>query len=147
MRPPMVPSPMNPTTLSLDMRFPASATAVVTRGRQASRASSRAEGGVVRKEDGGGPSALLEEAIDVGCPHPDEVLLQPAMRVDPGLDVGAVRGPQRCGRGRKFRLMEPERGARRHADVFVRDVPEQHRAGRLARADNAYVHATRRQSG
>lgn len=38
-------------------------------------------------------SALLEIAINVRRLHPDEVLLQSAMGVDPGLDIAGIAAP------------------------------------------------------
>src|SRR2546423_83337 len=73
-------------------------------------------------------SALLEVTKAVGRAHPDEVFLQPAMRVDPGLDVGAVAAPQRRRGLGKIGLMEAEARLRRHTNTAARNVLEQHRA-------------------
>jgi hypothetical protein len=87
--------------------------------------------------------ALAEELIDVRRPHPDEIPCQPAVRVDPRLDVSGVGGPERCGGLRQVGEMEAETGLLRDADAISRDVAQQHGAGRLARADDAHARALR----
>src|SRR5579883_604592 len=74
----------------------------------------------------------MEETVDVGRTHPDEVALQPPVLIDPRLDVGRIAVPERAGRLRQMREMKAEGRLRRDADAAARDMSQQHGAGRPA---------------
>src|SRR5262245_17630428 len=84
---------------------------------------------------------LAEVAIDVGRTHPDEILLQSAVRVDPATDVGLVGAPERLRGVLPARQVKAEARGRRHADLVAGDVAEQDRTCRLAGSDDAHIDA------
>src|SRR5215475_6957215 len=87
-------------------------------------------------------SAPAKVTIGVGSTHPDEILLQAAMGIDPRPDVGLIGAPQRLCGILSTREMKAEPRGGRDADLVARNVAKQDCACRLAGPDNADVDTT-----
>src|SRR5215469_8322349 len=87
-------------------------------------------------------SAFAKEAIDVGRTHPDEVMRESAMRIDPRRDILRICAAQGRGSVRPTRKVETEACFRSDTDAASRNVTEQDRAGRLTWTNDAHTHAS-----
>jgi hypothetical protein len=93
-----------------------------------------------------GCSASAEVPKNFGRCHPDEILPQPAMRVDPGADVRLIGIPEHLRALRTEREMKAQPGVRRDADPAAGNVTEQDRARRLTEPDDTDIHTAGRKA-
>src|SRR5665213_229991 len=91
----------------------------------------------------GAALAFLEIAVGVRRTHPDKIGGEAAMLVDPLPDVARIGPPQRRSGGLELGKVKAETRLGHDADPAARNMAQQDRASRLARSNDAYVHAAR----